>query len=183
MLAAFARKYTSSYLNALRPTPVLCQSVSLRHFASQQASKWLPWEDKLLQNYVKHNGKNWNEVAEHCLPTRTPSQCRTRWTDALDPELKHGPFSKAEKELLQQGVAEFGPSSWAKIAAVYLPWRTRTQIRNHYRSKLDPAINKEKWTEPELDLLLRRTIMFGQDWNKVAEGIRGRTPEQCSRVW
>lgn len=244
MLAAFARKHAFSYLNALSPAPVSCRSASLRHFASQQISKWLPWEDKLLQNYVKHNGKNWKEVAEHCLPTRTSSQCSARWTDVLDPELKHGPFSKAEKELLQQGVealgkgnwlairraflphrssrrianewssrpssiatgdkhkpftskrwtaqenelvlkgiAEFGPSSWAKIAAVYLPWRTRTQIRNHYRSKLDPAINKEKWTEPELDLLLRRTIMFGQDWNKVAEGIRGRTPEQCSRVW
>ncbi|KAK4514575.1 uncharacterized protein ATC70_002173 [Mucor velutinosus] len=198
----------------------------------------------MLLNYVKHNGKNWNDVAEHCLPTRTPNQCRARWTDTLDPELKHGPFSRAEKELLQQGVeslgkgkwlairrdflphrssrrianewssrppstatgdklksytskkwtaqedelvlkgiAEFGQSSWAKIASVYLPWRTRIQIRNHYRSKLDPAIKKEKWTEHELDLLLRRTIVFGQDWNKVAEGIRGRTPEQCSRVW
>ncbi|GAN09632.1 myb-like DNA-binding protein [Mucor ambiguus] len=244
MLAAFARNYTSSYLSGLRSVSILYQSLSFRHFASQQTSKWLPWEDTLLQNYVKHNGKNWNEVAEHCLPTRTPNQCRARWTDALDPELKHGPFSKAEKELLQQGVetlgkgkwlairrdflphrssrrianewsnrpslmatgdklksytskkwtaqedelvlrgiAEFGQSSWAKIASVYLPWRTRIQIRNHYRSKLDPSVKKEKWTEHELDLLLRRTIMFGQDWNKVAEGIRGRTPEQCSRVW
>ncbi|CAO3653166.1 unnamed protein product [Mucor fragilis] len=244
MLAVFARKYASSYLNALKPAPASFQLLSLRYFATQQTSKWLPWEDTLLQNYVKHNGKSWHEVAEHCLPTRTAKQCRVRWTDTLDPELKHGPFSKAEKELLQQGVetlgkgnwlairrdflphrssrrianewssrplsiatgdklksytskkwtaqedelvlkgiAEFGQSSWAKIASVYLPWRTRTQIRNHYRSKLDPAIRKEKWTEHELDLLLRRTIIFGQDWNKVAEGIRGRAPEQCSRVW
>ncbi|KAL9557044.1 hypothetical protein MBANPS3_001570 [Mucor bainieri] len=241
MLAAFARKLK-------KPASAFASCQSLRHFASQQqiSSKWMPWEDTLLQNYVKHNGKHWNDVAEHCLPTRTPNQCKARWSDALDPALKHGPFSKAEKELLQQGVealgkgnwqairrdflphrscrrianewssrpsspaaatgdrqksytskkwtaqedelvlrgmAEFGPSSWAKIASVHLPWRTRTQIRNHYRSKLDPDISKAKWTEHELDLLLRRTIMFGQDWNKVAEGIRGRTPEQCSRVW
>ncbi|KAI8636619.1 Homeodomain-like protein, partial [Parasitella parasitica] len=187
-----------------------------------------------------HNGKKWNEFVQHCLPTRTPNQCQLRWTDVLDPSIKQGPFSKAEKDLLQQGVdalgkgnwvaiskdylphrsprrianewssrsplteartftsrkwtaeedelvlkgiADFGPSSWAKIASEYLPWRTRVQIRNHYRSKLDPSIKKDKWTEHELDLLLRRTIAFGQDWNKVAEGISERTPEQCSQVW
>ncbi|EPB89871.1 hypothetical protein HMPREF1544_03254 [Mucor circinelloides 1006PhL] len=248
MLAVFARKYASLSLGVLKSASASCQSTTFRRFASQQTSKWLPWEDTLLQNYVKHNGKKWNEFVEHCLPTRTPNQCKLRWADALDPDLRQGPFSKAEKELLQQGVetlgkgkwtaisrdflphrsprrianewssmpslgspltatedkpksytskkwttqedelvlrgiAEFGQSSWAKIASEYLPWRTRVQIRNHYRSKLDPATKKEKWTEHELDLLLRRTIIFGQDWNKVAEGIRGRTPEQCSQIW
>jgi alkylated DNA nucleotide flippase Atl1 len=253
MLAAFTRKYTTSSLIVLKPAYILFKSTGCRHFSSQQSIKWLPWEDALLRNYVKHNGKKWNEFVQHCLPTRTPNQCQLRWTDVLDPSLKQGPFSKAEKDLLLQGIetlgkgnwtaiskdylphrsprrianewsskpssfpppsavsalttgdkiktitskkwtadedelvlkgiADFGQSSWAKIASEYLPWRTRVQIRNHYRSKLDPFTKKDKWTEHELDLLLRRTIVFGQDWNKVAEGIRGRTPEQCCQIW
>ncbi|CEP16531.1 hypothetical protein [Parasitella parasitica] len=249
MFAAFIRKYT--FISATVPilTSFAFRPIAYRRFLSQKSSKWLPWEDTLLRNFVEHNGKKWNEFVQHCLPTRTANQCQLRWTDVLDPSLKQGPFSKAEKDLLQQGIdalgkgnwaaisreylpyrsprrianewssksslteaaaeatadrtrtftsrkwtakedelvlkgiADFGQSSWAKIASEYLPWRTRVQIRNHYRSKLDPSIIKEKWTEHELDLLLRRTIAFGQDWNKVAEGIRGRTPEQCSQVW
>lgn len=195
--------------------------------------KWQSWEDELLQNYVKHNGKKWTEFVHHCLPTRTQLQCHSRWTDVLDPNLKRGPFSNLERSLLEQGVAKFGEGKWAKIrerylpqrasrrisnewtsvskvasgpwteeedellkqgyaqfgrawtkiSKHYLPWRTRVQIRTHYRVKLDPEINREKWTEDELDALLRRTIVFGQDWKKVAEGLPGRAPEQCSVVW
>ncbi|KAI9340956.1 hypothetical protein BD770DRAFT_399332, partial [Pilaira anomala] len=64
---------------------------------------------------------------------------------------------------------QFGPS-WTQIGKHYLPWRTRVQIQTHYRAKLDLDVKREKWTEDELDLLLRRTIMFRQDWEKVAEG-------------
>ncbi|GAA5814369.1 hypothetical protein MFLAVUS_007864 [Mucor flavus] len=195
--------------------------------------KWLPWEDELLQNYVKHNGKKWSEFVQHCLPTRSPGQCQARWTDILNPNLKRGPFSNAEKNLLEKGIAEFGEGQWSKIGAVYLPqrsprrianewtsvakvssgpwteaedalllkgfeefgsawtkianhylpWRSRVQLRSHYLSKLDPNINREKWTQDELDVLFRRTIMLGQDWKKVAEGLPGRSPLKCSLVW
>lgn len=204
-----------------------------RPFSAQRVDAWQPWEDDLIRNYVKVNGRRWNDIVQHCLPNRTIQQCQSRWTDVLNPVLKRGPFSMEEKELLEKGVAtlgqgkwtsisqqflphrsprrlanewsnttkskmrwteeedalllkgieQFGPSAWAKIASNLLPWRTRVQIRNHYRSNLDPNVKRAKWSEKELDVLLRRTIIFGQDWKKVAEGIRGRTPEQCSAVW
>ncbi|OBZ85100.1 Myb-like protein A [Choanephora cucurbitarum] len=204
------------------------------------AEKWQPWEDELLSNYVKHNGKKWTEFVQHCLPHRSSKQCEARWSDMLDPRLKQGPFSIQEKQklreavgklgegrwaeisreylpersprrianvwsslssaseeiankhkrwtpeedqLLLQGIDKYGYSAWTKIASEFLPWRSRMQIRNHYLVKLDPNVSKEKWTDDELDLLLRRTIIFGQKWNKVAEGIPKRSPEQCSRIW
>ncbi|RCH86860.1 Myb-like DNA-binding domain protein, partial [Rhizopus stolonifer] len=214
--------------------PLFNKPILHKRLIANSPEKWLSWEDDLLRNYVKHNGKKWNEFVQHCLPHRSPKQCQARWSDVLNPDLKQGPFSAEEKDRLQQAVAELGvgrwaeisktylphrsarrianvwssmtiskkkkwskeedelllqglqahgPSSWAKVAAEYLPWRTRMQIRNHYRTYLDPTIKQVRWTDSELDLLLRRTIVYGQNWNKVAEGLRGRTPEQCNQVW
>ncbi|KAI7899838.1 Homeodomain-like protein, partial [Cokeromyces recurvatus] len=208
------------------------QHISIsRHWSS---TIWLPWEDELLSNYVKHNGKKWNVFVQHCLPTKTPKQCQMRWTDTLDPDKKRGPFNEVEKQILieavnqrgkgnwkvisqhhlphrsprrianewsrlsstlqhkewtqdednliLQGFKEFG-RAWSKIATHYLPWRTNLQIFNRFQSRLNPAMKMDKWTEEELDLLLRRTIMYGQDWKKVAAGIEGRTEAQCRTLW
>lgn len=232
MLASLLRKY-SFIKRPFSPSPKFFTFPQQNRLIHHDSDKWLPSEDILLQNFVKHNGKKWNEFVQHCLPNRTPSQCQTRWTDVLNPALKRGPFSPNEKILLEKGVAEFGSGQWRKISEQYLPqrsprrianewssttpirnkpwtknednlvlegvarfghtwskissellpWRNRIQIRNHYRSKLDPKLKKEKWTDNELDLLLRRTIVYGQDWNKVAEGLPGRSPESCTAIW
>ncbi|KAI9358369.1 Homeodomain-like protein [Pilaira anomala] len=114
------------------------------------------------------------------LPQRSPRRISNEWTCVS--KIKSGSWTEKEDELLKKGYEQFGPS-WTQIGKHYLPWRTRVQIRTHYRAKLDPDVKREKWTEDELDLLLRRTIMFGQDWKKVAEGLPGRTPEKCSVIW
>ncbi|CAO3606762.1 unnamed protein product [Mucor hiemalis] len=232
MLASLLRRY-SFIKRPLSLSPKCSGFLQQNRFVHHDSDKWLPSEDALLQNFVKHNGKKWNEFVQHCLPNRSPSQCQTRWTDVLNPVLKRGPFSSTEKILLNKGVSEFGSGQWSKINEHYLPqrsprrianewssttpirnkpwtkseddlvlqgvaqfghawskistqllpWRNCIQIRNHYRLKLDPKLKKEKWSDSELDLLLRRTIVFGQDWNKVAEGLPGRTPENCTSIW
>jgi hypothetical protein len=234
MLASLLLRYNTPSFHVLRTAQLTkWPFIGYRCLSQQRSDKWLPWEDDLLQNYVKHNGKKWTELVQHCLPTRSPSQCQSRWSNVLNPQFKQGPFSAAEKktlqqaidtigpgqwteisktylphrsprrlanesssanknskkwtpeedELLLQGINTLGPSSWTKIAITYLPWRSRSQIRNHYRSCLLPSIKKSDWSSDELDLLLRRTIVFGQDWHKVAAGIQGRLPEQCSVLW
>ncbi|KAI8364230.1 hypothetical protein BD560DRAFT_173860 [Blakeslea trispora] len=235
MLAIFGQYSTLRLSLSFRSKQL---SLTRRYLSQNVAEKWQPWEDELLSNYVKHNGKKWNEFVQHCLPHRSSRQCQARWSDTLDPSLKHGPFSLEEKqklkeavaklgqgqwaeirqhylperparrianvwssltsadtntkhkrwtpeedELLLEGIAKYGLSAWSKIASEFLPWRNRMQIRNHYSAQLDPNTSKAKWTDDELDLLLRRTIVFGQNWNKVAEGIPQRSPEQCSRIW
>ncbi|KAG2235072.1 hypothetical protein INT48_002413 [Thamnidium elegans] len=230
------KKKFTKYLKKNRPVPIAPETIRRikpRCFIHNAPEKWLPWEDELLQNYVKHNGKKWSEFVQHCLPTRSPGQCQARWTDILNPNLKRGPFSKSEKNLLEKGIAEFGEgqwskisegylpqrsprrianewtsvakvtagpwtktedellikgyeqfgSAWTKIANHYLPWRGRVQLRGHYQSKLNPNLSREKWSQDELDVLLRRTIMLGQDWKQVAEGLPGRSPLKCSLVW
>lgn len=138
-------------------------------------------EKTLLEEGVSKLGQGqWTKISELYLPGRSPRRIANEWSSLS--KIQNGPWTKEEDELVLKGMAEYG-QAWTSIATHYLPWRNRSQIRNHYRSQLDPNINKGKWTDHELDLLLRRTIVFGQDWNKVAEGLPGRTPEKCSSVW
>ncbi|RCI03207.1 DNA binding transcription coactivator transcription factor [Rhizopus stolonifer] len=195
--------------------------------------RWLSWEDKLLKDFVEHNGKRWTRIVQHGLPHRSPRQCQVRWEEKLNPDIKRGPFSDHERKVLEKaveevgvgrwsviserylpnrtfrrianewsgrtlkrgpwtpqedqlllkGVEKWGTQAWTRISQEYLPHRARSGLRARYREHLSPGIEKGPWTESELDLLLRRTIMFGQDWKKVAEGIRCRLPEQCRIKW
>jgi hypothetical protein len=70
-------------------------------------------------------------------------------------------WAKEEDELSVKGVAQFGKQAWAKIMTHFLSWRNTIQISQRY-GQLDPHIKKEKWTEDELALLSRRTIIYRQ---------------------
>ncbi|KAI7889447.1 Homeodomain-like protein [Mucor mucedo] len=138
-------------------------------------------EKNLLKEGVSKFGKGqWAKISEQYLPKRSSRRIANEWYSLS--KCQNARWTKEEDELVLKGVAEYG-YAWTRIAAQYLPERSRSQIRNHYRSQLDPNVNKEKWEDDELDTLLRRTIVFGQDWNKVAEGLPGRTPEKCSAIW
>lgn len=138
-------------------------------------------EKNLLKEGVLKCGEGqWANISLKYLPKRSPRRIANEWYNLS--KIKNVPWTKQEDDLVLKGVAEHG-YAWTRIATLYLPGRTRSQIRNHYRSQLDPNVNKDKWEDHELDMLLRRTIVFGQDWNKVAEGLPGRTPEKCSAIW
>ncbi|KAI8974443.1 hypothetical protein BDB01DRAFT_853846 [Pilobolus umbonatus] len=138
-----------------------------------------PLEKSTLKKAVSELGEGqWTKISADYLPERSPRRIANEWTAMTDKK----PWTTEELELIVKGVHEFGPQ-WTKIKNTYLPSRTRMQIRQQYRHHLDPSVRKGKWTDWELELLLRRTIIYGQQWSKVAEGIPGRLPEQCQTIW
>lgn len=57
-------------------------------------SRWTPEEDEALRAAVGVYGVgNWNKVQRH-IPGRTDMQCRERWTNCLDPNLKFDPLTE-----------------------------------------------------------------------------------------
>lgn len=55
---------------------------------------------------VKACGKHWREVAKH-VPTRSDKQCRERWANVLDPELRlYAEWTPEEDALLLRAVKE-----------------------------------------------------------------------------
>ncbi|KAI7850910.1 Homeodomain-like protein [Circinella umbellata] len=153
--------------------------------------------DIVRQAVTELGESHWSQIAKDYLPQRSPRSIRyayyyhctpERYEQALDLDNKQThrkkrlPWTPEEDQLLLQGYNELG-RQWAKISRQYLPHRFRVNIRDRYDEALDPTIKKEAWTESELDLLLRRHIMYGEDWNKIAEGLDGRTPRACQRKW
>nr|ACF22740.1 Myb transcription factor [Brachypodium distachyon] len=77
---------------------------------------WTPDEDKRLKTYVEAHGEgNWNQVQRNAGLNRCGKSCRLRWANHLRPNLKKGPFSKEEEQMVIELHAMHG-NKWAKMA-------------------------------------------------------------------
>lgn len=84
-------------------------------------------EDQLIINMCKNTKPNWRLIAE-MLVNRTPRQVRDRYVNYLDTNIKHGPWSKEEDELLIRMFGMHG-NKWS-IIQQYIPNRNSNQIKN-----------------------------------------------------
>lgn len=79
---------------------------------------WHAGEDARLAELVSEHGKkSWTLVAKHLGGGRNGKQCRERWHNHLDPDVKKGMWSVAEDEILRENHHKFG-NRWARIAEV-----------------------------------------------------------------
>lgn len=94
-----------------------------------------PWsndEDEKLLEWVKNNGPNkWSVCAEN-IPGRSGKQCRERWFNNLNPNVKKGNWTTEEDNLIFRGYLEHG-SSWSRIAKE-LQGRTENSVKNRFYS-------------------------------------------------
>ncbi|KAF8927289.1 hypothetical protein BGZ58_010492 [Dissophora ornata] len=72
----------------------------------------------------------WSLIATRSIPGRTGVQAQARWSEALDPQVKKGPWSQEEDALLLSGVRE-SRKCWIWIADT-IPGRTQRQCRTRW---------------------------------------------------
>lgn len=110
-----------------------------------------PWsneEDEKLIFWVKTKGAvKWAQCARW-IPGRSGKQCRERWFNNLNPDVKKGEWTPDEDGKIFSLYLEYG-SSWSKIAGFFQD-RTENSIKNRFYSTIRKLYSDQKKLEKEL---------------------------------
>ncbi|XP_009624781.1 transcription factor MYB15-like isoform X3 [Nicotiana tomentosiformis] len=96
---------------------------------------WSPEEDQKLKSYIIRYGIwNWSHMPKFAGLSRTGKSCRLRWMNYLRSDVKKGPFTMEEREIVIKLYQELG-SRWSTIAAK-LPGRSDNDVKNFFYTHL-----------------------------------------------
>lgn len=111
--------------------PIYCQHI-----------KWTKEEDDNLRQLVKKYGENnWMEISKN-MGNRKIRQCRERWQNYLNPNLKIGNWTNEEDELILKKRYELGPK-W-KVIEKFFENRTDAMIKTRYNALIRDKERKIK---------------------------------------
>lgn len=110
-------------------------------------------------------------VARQVSEDVTATQCQSRYTRALDPVIRRGPWAPDEDDRLQRAVEIFG-RPWTDVCTFVIT-RSNEQCRDRWQDALNPTVGKGRWTESEDQALLAAYGEFGDRWKDISQKVAG----------
>ncbi|KAF1996848.1 hypothetical protein P154DRAFT_525278 [Amniculicola lignicola CBS 123094] len=106
-----------------------------------KVGQWSNVEDEVLKAAISKYGLNqWARCAS-LLAKKTSKQCKARWNEWLDPNIKKTEWSREDDEKLLT-MAKLLPTQWRTIAPIV--GRTATQCLERYQKLLDEQESRER---------------------------------------
>ncbi|CAM9219811.1 unnamed protein product, partial [Phaeothamnion confervicola] len=92
---------------------------------------WTKEEDDIIMSLYSSGVTKWAEIAVS-VPGRLGKQCRERWVNHLDPNVKKTAWQPEEDRILVAAQQRLG-NAWTRIAAL-LPGRSENSVKNRWNS-------------------------------------------------
>ncbi|KAL7793519.1 hypothetical protein V8C43DRAFT_282052 [Trichoderma afarasin] len=123
-------------------TPMQLRTLVMRSgILEPRKGPWSPEESHRLVTLVRLMGpQDWVSIASY-MASRNAKQCRERYHQNLDPNLRHDPISEDEARHIMDLYAKYG-TAWARIAE-HLPGRSDNAIKNY----VNGLVNKTRRAE------------------------------------
>lgn len=110
--------------------------------ARSNKKTWSREEDaKLIELVDEHGANNWTLIAKELGGGKRSKQCRERYHNHLQADIKKGGWTDEEERRIFELQAEYG-NQWAKIAS-HFPGRTDNSIKNRFNSMMRSIQHKQ----------------------------------------
>ncbi|GAB2211729.1 hypothetical protein Droror1_Dr00025062 [Drosera rotundifolia] len=92
-------------------------------------------------------------------------------------------WTEEEDHLLRKCVEQYGEGKWHRVPGLAGLSRCRKSCRLRWLNYLRPNIRRGRFTEDEVDLIVKLHKIYGNRWSAIANRLPGRTANDVKNYW